>query len=217
MNSMFCVYIGLDIDVREYGVDTHEIWHIHQQNRTPEIEDRMAYEFDYSTLPIDIITVYNNAPDETAAPPGKSAISIYVTTKYDGWLTLLDENGKKTEKYREIKEKCALQLIDRLAEIIKIPDLRDHVKVMEAATPLTLNKFSGARKGTPLGNKWTVKNLIPPILWGTKVKNLYNTGMFTFPSGSMAPVMLSGSFVAKGIVKKLKKMEEKEAKKSKKK
>ncbi|NVM53463.1 MAG: hypothetical protein HWN66_07130, partial [Candidatus Helarchaeota archaeon] len=212
MNSMFCCYLGLDIDVRDYGVDTENIWHIHPENRTPEIQEKIDEQFDYSVLPIDIITVYNNVPDDTACPPGKSVISIYVTVKYKPWEGLL-EDGKKGPKYKEMKEKCGWQLVDRLAEITNIPDLRDHVKVMVCATPLTLRRFSGAKKGTPLGYKWTKKNMLPPIMWGTKVKNLYVAGQLTFPSGSMAVVMLSGSFVAKNILKKLKKMEKKEAKK----
>ena len=212
MDSMFCVYLGLDIDVRDYGVDTQDIWHIHPQNRTPEIREKIDYQFDYSVLPKDIITVYNNSPDDTACPPGESVISIYVTTKYDGWEGLL-EDGKKGPKYKETKEKCGWQLVDRLAKIINIPDLRDHVKVMVCATPLTLKRFSGAKKGTPLGYRWTKKNLLPPIMWGTNVKNLYVSGQLTFPCGGMPVVMLTGSIVAKNIIQKLKKMEKKEAKK----
>jgi hypothetical protein len=37
IRSMFIIYLGLDIDIKDYGIDDYELWQLNSQWRTPRI------------------------------------------------------------------------------------------------------------------------------------------------------------------------------------
>ncbi len=208
IKSLVIVYLGLDIDVAKYGVKDYELWQLNSQWRTAEIYDNIFRKLDYSRLPMEVITFYSNGPDKTCCPSGKTVISTLVTTNLSAWETLL-ENGKKGEMYLEFKKKCGDLFINRLSELIKIPDLKNHVEMVEIATPLTISRYTYAKQGTPIGWAFDLDCIKKPIFYWTPIKNLILGGNFTFPCGGMSATMFGGLFAAKIAEKRLKKLKAK--------
>jgi prolycopene isomerase len=203
-HSLVSVYLGLNIDIKDYGISDYELWHLNNEWRTPAHYRKIFEELDYSQLPMEVITFYNNGPDKSCCPPGKSVISILSPTHIEVWNTLL-EDGKKGPKYLAMKRKVGEMFITRLAELLKIPDLASHVDVIEVATPITLNRYNYAHRGTPIGYSFNVDSMKKTQLFGTSISNITLAGQFVFPCGGMSSSMLGGFLSARSAVKKLKK------------
>jgi phytoene dehydrogenase-like protein len=149
-NSLVNVFLGLELDVKDYGITDYELWHLNSEWRTPDHYNRIFNQRDYTQLPMEVVTFYNNGPDKSCCPSGKSVISILSPTLIEPWNNLL-ENGKKGQKYKAEKTKIGEIFINRLATLLKIPDLAQHVEVIEVATPITIYRHNYAFKGTPIG------------------------------------------------------------------
>lgn len=211
IRSLFMVYLGLDIDVKDYGIDTWEYWQLNAQWRDKEHYDRVFYKRDFSEIPCEVITFYSNGPDKTCCPPGKSVISILQTCDLSAWQELLEPDGSKGKRYYDAKERHGWEFVDRLEELFEIPNLRDHIEKIEIATPVTLYNWNYPLNGCPIGYEFTVDSIKKSMLFNTPVKNLYRAGQFTFPGGGMSASMMSGwtaaFFVKRGIKKNRKRME----------
>jgi phytoene dehydrogenase-like protein len=205
MRSMFNVYAALDIDLKDHGFDSCSVWRLNGEYQTPEHYEKVNSRLDFSQPPMDIVYLYSNGPDDTAFPPGKTVLSYYLVCKIDPWYGLL-ENGKKGQRYKEQKEKCGRQIIDRMADLFRIPDLKDHLEAVEIATPLTLQRYNLARNGSPMGFAFSVENMKSTVFWTTPVKNLYTAGQFTFPGGGMSPAIMNGWFVGKMAARRIEKL-----------
>lgn len=203
-HSLVSVYLGLDIDVKDYGISDYELWHLNNEWRTPAHYRKIFEELDYSQLPMEVVTFYNNGPDKTCCPQGKSVISILSPTHIESWNALL-EDGKKGPKYLAMKKKVGEMFISRLTELLKIPDLANHVEVIEVATPITLHRYNYAHRGTPIGYSFNVDSMKLTQLFGTSIPNITLAGQFIFPCGGMSSSMLGGFLSARSAVKRLKK------------
>ncbi|MCU0821968.1 MAG: NAD(P)/FAD-dependent oxidoreductase [Spirochaetes bacterium] len=205
IGALFMVYIGLDFDVKDRGITTWEYWLLNSQWRKKENYDKIRYKRDFSQIPCEVVTFYSNGPDKTCCPPGKSLISILQPCHIFSWNELLEPDGSKGNRYYDEKEKCAWYFVDRLAELLKMPDLRNHIEVMEVATPITSYQWNWALNGCPIGYEFTVDSLKKSNLFWTPIKNLYVAGQFTIPGGGMSAAMMSGwaaaPFVNMGIKK----------------
>lgn len=208
IKSLIIVYLGLDIDVKDYGVTDYEPWQLNSQWRKSHNYERIFSEMDYSKLPMEVITFYSNGPDKSCCPPGKTVISTLVNTNLSAWETLL-EDGKKGKKYMDFKKQCGEIFVDRLAELINIPDLKEHVEIMEIATPITLRRYTYAKNGTPIGWAFDLDCIKKPIYYWTGIKNLLITGHFVFPSGGMSATMFSSLTAARIAEKRIKKLRKK--------
>ncbi len=213
IKSLVMVYLGLDFDVKDRGIETWEYWQLNSQWRNDEHYDRIFNKRDFSELPCEVITFYSNGPDKSCCPEGKSVISILQSSDFPSWEGLLEEGGKKGKRYYDEKERCGWQFVDRLAELYDIPDLRDHIEEMVIATPVTLYNWNWPLNGCPIGYEFTVDSLKKTQFFNTPIKNLYIAGQFTFPGGGMSTSLSNGwvasHFVKRGI-KKYKKKREKE-------
>ena len=210
LETAVVVYLGLDIDLKEYGFDDYALWTLNRKFRDGKHHDRIYNKLDYSKLPHEAIMFYSNGPDKTCCPPGKSLLSYTVSSKLSTWQSLLDEDGKRGKKYKEAKDECGWQVVDRLAELFKIPDLREAVEVMEVATPLTLQRYTYNYNGAPMGWKVDLENSIKKLqLWGTRIKNLSLAGQYTFPGGGMSAVIAGGVQAANTAIGRIKKYQRK--------
>ena len=79
--------------------------------------------------------------DPTLAPNGKSVIRVVLTTSYAYWKDL----AKDRRRYMEAKEKVADRVIDILEP--RFPGIRGQVDVIDVATPLTTERFTGNGMG----------------------------------------------------------------------
>ncbi|MGQ9645126.1 MAG: phytoene desaturase family protein [Thermodesulfobacteriota bacterium] len=139
--------------------------------------------------------------DPSLAPPGQHVIKALVTVPYSyqgNW------GGGHPETYRKIKAEFSQQIL-QLIELKLIPHLREHLLFCEAATPLTLARYTGNEQGTMYGLASTPQQMGP---WRpshqTSIPGLFQVGHYTRPAHGIVGASLSGLFAARRILEMVK-------------
>ncbi len=128
--------------------------------------------------------------DSSLAPDEKQIISVVVSIKesYDdveNWGTFKEKMKEYTLKYLETH----------------IPNVRNHIDVIEAATPKTLYRYTSNSKGAAYGWAVTVDQTWSNRLQHTTpFKNLFLAGHWTNPGPGICAVVSSGWRVANLIL-----------------
>jgi hypothetical protein len=79
------------------------------------------------------------------APAGKSVVQVWYTSDYDYWATLhLDERA-----YAEEKQRVGEQTVAELER--RWPGFARQVEVVDVATPVTFERYTGNWQGSPDG------------------------------------------------------------------
>jgi phytoene dehydrogenase-like protein len=139
--------------------------------------------------------IYNFDP--ALAPEGKTLMRIVLPTEYDYWMNLKQADGK----YKEEKQRIAEQVISLLEQ--RFPGISSDVEMVDVATPLTFEKFTGNWRGSIIGWDATTETAFKPIpktLPG--LQNFWMAGQWVEPGGGVPMVALSGRYVIQLIAKK---------------
>ncbi len=194
--SCFILYIATDLDLKGMGLPYFTYLRLLSDL---EEEDRILRRGEIPqnpTLMVSIPTIL----DPTLAPPRQHILSVLTNVPYhyqENW------GGGDFKRYQDIKEEFSQKIIRQLESKL-IPGLKDHLLFYEAATPLTLERYTGNEMGAMYGLASTTRqvgNLRPPHQ--TSIPGLYQVGHYTRPSHGIVGAGLSGSFAAKAILKKL--------------
>jgi all-trans-retinol 13,14-reductase len=140
-NSLFGVYMGLNIDLKAKGYNfTEAIYNTTEDTKV--LYDKMM-SADYANSAC-TITIYSNYGDPIYAPPGKSVVVLHSYSDINVW-------PKDQAEYLKMKEEKANELIGLAANVI--PELADpkNIEVKEVVTPVTLNEFTMNEGGVIYG------------------------------------------------------------------
>lgn len=177
--SCFCIYLGLDCTPASLGLN-EEIVRLIDGSVPPQERTRG----DARTTAITVLSP--SFRDPTLAPPGKGTLIVQCPTymEYaDHWNT--GPGLERGEAYRACKAAYAGILLDRV-EAAMIPGLRQHIETMEAATPVTFQRYTGNRGGTIMGHRPTKKNIHAGLARiGTPVKRLLLGGQWAEYGGGV--------------------------------
>jgi phytoene dehydrogenase-like protein len=83
------------------------------------------------------------AIDSALSDKDRRLVSLFVTDRYEEWCDLGED------AYREKKERCAQILLKRVGELY--PDILDSLISYEAATPMTMERYTKATHGAIYG------------------------------------------------------------------
>lgn len=127
--------------------------------------------------------------DPSLAPPGKSAVEIMFRANYDYWQNIYGRKLYDTEQ---------TQISDILIAYLEqhYPGISKQVEVIDEATPLSYERYTGNWMGSTTGWLLTDKTAmlmllgIPKTL--PKVGNFHMAGQWVEPGGSVPLVALSG-------------------------
>lgn len=125
--------------------------------------------------------------DPTIAPAGKSVIQIICPSDYDRWKALSSDRAA----YEAEKRRTADALIGALEETY--PGIRADIEVVDTATPLTYERYTGNRRGSFEGwfmSPAALTMRIPKALPG--LKNFYMVGQWVQPGGGLPNSLKSG-------------------------
>jgi phytoene dehydrogenase-like protein len=209
--SAICIYIGLDLDLNEKGFNDYELWITNtvEQQQTKELRE-IANTLNLSKFPSPSITIYNNI-DSTCCPKGKSVISsIYYAVPQPFLKTIEKDGGVRGDNYKKLKDKIAEKYLKDLEDLLKIPNFRKHIEVLEVATPITLHRYTANRNGSFIGWEMTPDQMIlNQVSQKTPIPNLFLAGAWTMPAGGVASVMYSGDTCSVLVDKYLRKKSKK--------
>jgi prolycopene isomerase len=196
-HSYFSIFIGLSCDPATLGFGEETL------NLTRS--DVKRTEQSGGDPHLTLITI--NAPslrDPSLAPSGKGTLTIHCPAYFDHaeqWHT--GTGVERGEAYRLYKEAFASILLDRV-EASVAPGLRQHIEVMEIATPITYWRYTGNTKGSISGAKPTGKNIHARIAhYQTPVKNLLVGGHCGEYGGGVPMAVKAGTNASLIILKAL--------------
>jgi prolycopene isomerase len=194
--SCFVLYVATDLDLRGMGLPYFTYLRFLSDL---EEEDRMLRRGEIPQNPTMMVSIPTML-DPSLAPPGRHVLSVLINVPYHyqgRW------GGGDPEAYRRIKKDFSQKIVRQLDSKL-IPGLRDHLLFYEAATPLTLERYTGNELGAMYGLASTpqqVGNLRPPHQ--TSIPGLYQVGHYTRPSHGIVGASLSGFIAARIILKKM--------------
>jgi phytoene dehydrogenase-like protein len=136
--STFNVYMGLDCPADQLGLKHHEFF----VNESYDMEDHYQGMFRIGRQKYYVITTYN-ASDPQFSRPGTSVVVLTALHDYEAWSRV------PPDRYAETRSRMADEMIRAADEVF--PGLRDHIAVLETATPITNMRYSGNPGGSILG------------------------------------------------------------------
>jgi phytoene dehydrogenase-like protein len=125
--------------------------------------------------------------DPTMAPRGKSVVTVLIPTDYDYWKKLGDDR----ERYLAEKRRTAQTVIAELER--RLPVLQGQIEMVDVATPLTFERYTGNWRGSFEGWLITTKSMrlrMSKTLPG--LDGFYLVGQWVQPGGGLPPAAWSG-------------------------
>jgi phytoene dehydrogenase-like protein len=144
------------------------------------------------------VQIYNFDPG--LAPEGKTFVRVMFPSDYDYWKELIKDPASYEEENKQIAD-IVVASLDR-----RFPGLADGVEMLDVATPLTFERYTGNWRGSFQGWRETTKTLMMRMsktLPG--LKNFYMAGQWVEPGGSLPTAVMSGRNVTQIICKRDKK------------
>ncbi|MHC4269376.1 MAG: phytoene desaturase family protein [Planctomycetota bacterium] len=173
--SFFLLYLGLDNKIDLKGLKRG---FYHTSTNTDYIDN----DWFYISVPTDV--------DSSLAPDNKQIISVVVS---------LRDNYDNIEDWTEYKNKMKEYTINYLESFV--PDVRNHIEVIDAATPKTLYRYTYNSKGAAYGWAVTVEQTwFNRLQHTTPFNNLFLAGHWTNPGPGVCAVVSSGWRVANMIL-----------------
>ncbi len=198
-HSCFILYLGTDLDLKKGSIPYFTYL---RALSDLEEEDRMLRRGDIPKNPTMILSI-PTLLDPSLAPEGQHLLKVIVTAPYhyrDRW-------GKgDPETYRNLKEEFSQMVLKQLESRL-FPGLSNHLLFYEAATPLTLERYTGNERGAMYGLASTPRQMgisRPPHQ--TPIPGLFQVGHYSRPSHSIVGASLSGLFAVRTILQKLHKV-----------
>jgi len=169
--SNFTLYLGLrGVDLREHGFGDHNVWHyphddINRMYRVQVQHHDLSNPWLFMATP----TLHSDAPG--LAPAGEHVLEVATSCDYEHFRRLRDQPGRA---YTEEK----ILVRDRILDIIEanyIPDLRKHMVMRVAGTPVTNERFCRAPRGNAYGAALTPQGMrLPRTDNTTPLSNLFS-------------------------------------------
>jgi len=141
-NSLFGVYLGLNIDLKKLGYNDTEIFYNTSSDSMDVYDKMMKGVIENGTV---AITIYSNYNDPVYAPPGKSVVVLNTYSSINVWPEY------QSKAYYEMKEQNENRLIALASKVI--PEIANpaNVEVKEGFTPHTIKRYTMNEGGIVYG------------------------------------------------------------------
>lgn len=171
--SIFVVYIGTNLDVNQCGAH-HEAFYYADADH--EISYKQTLSGELSWLSVTIPTLV----DPSLAPPGHHIVML---------TTMVDADSQ--QNWSAAKPEMVSKVL-ALAEQ-KLPGLQDHIVVIEAGSPATLERYTSNYKGAAYGWACTPAQTGPNRLQHrSPIDGLFFAGHWVAPGGGVYGACFSG-------------------------
>jgi prolycopene isomerase len=183
--SGFSVYIGLNASYKELGLTAHETF----LNESYDLNK--AYEtFTVLEPPKYMVAACYNHIYEDISPPGTTQLVLTTLQMGKLWQSV------SPDQYFKVKDHIADKMIELVEKTI-CPDIRAHIEVAEAATPLTYYRYSKNLEGAIYGYTQDLLNG-PRLRLQSRgaIPGMYQCGAWTNIGGGFSACILSGRIAA---------------------
>ncbi len=147
----------------------------------------------------DRIPVHIFNQDPTLAPDGKTSLVVMMPSRYEYWQELAQDRAA----YEEKKEQVAHTIMELLDQ--RFPGISQQIEMIDVATPLTFERYTGNWKGCFEGWLVTPRNattlLRPMSLTLPGLQNFYMCGQWVQPGGGLPSGMMAARRLVQGLCK----------------
>lgn len=188
-NSLFGVFLGLNIDLKKRGHRDFEIFYNSALDSRTNYRNMMKGNYKNGAA---VIAIYTNLDDPVYAPKGKSVVKLDAYSDYALW-------PENREAYYKLKEEKVHELIALAAK--QIPELADpkNIAVKIGYTPRTLKRYTLNRGGIVYGFDST-PDQFDRIPNATPIDNVFIAGNWTQISHGYSGVQINGWMAARRIL-----------------
>jgi phytoene dehydrogenase-like protein len=131
------------------------------------------------------VHIYNQDP--TLAPPGKTTMIVMIPAQIDYWRNLANDRNSYKKKKKQIGDTIVRALEQRF------PGISKQVEMIDVATPLTWERYTGNWKGSFEGWLPTPQNMMTPMIKTLPgLANFYMVGQWVHPGGGLPPCVMHG-------------------------
>jgi phytoene dehydrogenase-like protein len=147
----------------------------------------------------DRIPVHIFNQDPTLAPAGKTSMVVMLPSKYEYWQALAQDRAAYDEK----KDQVARTVVGLLDQ--RFPGIAEQVEMVDVATPLTFERYTGNWKGSFEGwlitpqNASSVMKPMSQTLPG--LQNMYMCGQWVQPGGGLPTGVMSARRLLQALCK----------------
>lgn len=188
--SLFDVFLGLDCPVSDLGLANHEIMF------NLDYDFEAHYEMARSNAvfePSGCAIAPYNVLDPEFSPPGTCVVTLTTLSFGNPWQRM------SPDEYVEAKNALAARLIDLANRVA--PGLKDHIEVVEVATPLTHMRYTGNMAGAVYGYENSVaEGTVQRLPNRGPIDGLFFASAWTRMGGGFQPCIDSGHAAAENVV-----------------
>jgi phytoene dehydrogenase-like protein len=147
----------------------------------------------------DRMPVHIFSQDPALAPPGKTSLVVMMSSSYDYWKEMAQDRAA----YQEKKDQIARTVVELLNQ--RFPGISQQVEMVDVATPLTFERYTGNWKGSFEGwlitpqNSSTAMSRMSQTLPG--LRNFYMCGQWVEPGGGLPTGVMSGRRLVQALCK----------------
>jgi phytoene dehydrogenase-like protein len=181
------IYIGLGVNRTFEEVPLMVSGFSYQLKETVEIANEK----------VSRLSVHLYHHDPTLAPAGKTSVTVMLQTNYDYWKNLAEDR----KSYKKKKDEIGNQVVELLEQ--RFPGINSQVEMINVATPMTFERYTGNWKGSFEGWLITPENssviMKPMSQVLPELRNFYLCGQWVEPGGGLP----SGVISARRLMKRL--------------
>ncbi len=201
---LFCVYLGLDMDLRERMPNTNYFYYTSFDTEGPYQDCYQGKVPSELGLFITVASV-KDPHTETIAPKGYSNVQIMTLVPADYSLWGIEKGPASGEKYHRnpVYQSLKRSLTDAMVEGAEqvIPGIKEHIVWKEAATPISQEHFTFSTGGTSYGIELSTDQFGPnrpsPE---TEIEGLFLAGASTVFAHGIGGVMRGGVGCASAVL-----------------
>jgi phytoene dehydrogenase-like protein len=143
------------------------------------------------------VHIYNQDP--TLAPPGKTSLVVMMPSDYTYWAELAQDRAAYDEKKHQVG-RTVVELLEQ-----RFPGISQQIEMVDVATPLTFERYTGNWKGSFEGwlltpdNASVVMKPMRQTLPG--LQGFYMCGQWVEPGGGLPTGVMSGRRLVQALCK----------------
>ncbi len=191
--SCFTLLLGLDTDLRAQGFGGFNVWSYPEED-IDEVIRRTQDGHDYGDPFFFFCTPSLHTEPGTLAPPGCTTVQINVASNFDYFDSCVQDGTHSAARQRAADD--ILAAVERRL----VPNLRRHVLVQEAWSPVDLADRTGLVRGGMYGARLDFRNrVLRRVSPRTPYRNLFLTGA-TAGGPGLQGVVSAGSRLAEELL-----------------
>ncbi len=184
------LYLGVDCPYQELGLAHHETFYSDGYDVDGNWKNMKA---GVSLEPSDIAVTAYNSVDPDFSPPGTSNLVCTFIAFSEPWMKLAPS------EYADAKHRVAARALDLAENVAR--GLRDHIEVIEVATPLTNIRYSRNVGGSIIGFEETFAGTgLVRMPAAGPLQGLYFSGAWVNIGGGYEPSLYSGFLTSRKVL-----------------